>query len=47
MGPHAGAVVTGEEEGAAEMKGYQLTTTPIPHPHVSLGELGGGGRVRS
>ena len=29
VGPHAGAGEMCEEEGAAEMKGYQLTTTPI------------------
>ncbi|KAK4832829.1 hypothetical protein QYF61_025817, partial [Mycteria americana] len=35
-GPHAGAGEDHEEEHAAEMKRYELTTTPIPHPPVPL-----------
>ncbi|GAB0177893.1 zinc finger and BTB domain-containing protein 5 [Grus japonensis] len=37
-GPHAGAREQGEEEGAAELKRYELTTTPIPHPPAPLRE---------
>ncbi|KAK4807231.1 LOW QUALITY PROTEIN: hypothetical protein QYF61_024351 [Mycteria americana] len=39
-GPHAGAGEEHKEEGAAEMKCYELTSTPIPHPPCSA-HLGG------
>ncbi|KAK4810860.1 LOW QUALITY PROTEIN: hypothetical protein QYF61_008832 [Mycteria americana] len=42
-GPHAGAGEECEEEGAAEAKHYELTTTPIPLCHSG----GGGRRIRS
>lgn len=37
VGPHAGEGEQCEEVGVAEMKCYELTTTPIPHPPVLLG----------
>ena len=39
-GPHTGAGKQCEEEGVAEMKCYELTTTPIPHPPEST-RMGG------
>jgi len=35
-GPHTGAGEECEEEGAAETKCDELTTTPIPHPPALL-----------
>lgn len=35
--PHAGAGEEWDEEGAAEMKCYEVTTTPIPHPPAPAG----------
>jgi len=37
-GPHTGAGEEHEEERAAEMKCYGLTTTPVPHPSAPNGE---------
>jgi len=35
-GPHAGAGEECEEEGAAEITRYELTTTSFHHPHLQL-----------
>jgi len=35
-GPHTGAGEQCAEKGAAEMKGYELTAIPIPHPPAWL-----------
>ncbi|PKU44300.1 rna-directed dna polymerase from mobile element jockey-like [Limosa lapponica baueri] len=38
VGPHVGTGEQHEEEGMAETKRYELTTTPIPHRPALLGE---------
>ncbi|GAB0207522.1 hypothetical protein GRJ2_003217900 [Grus japonensis] len=38
VGPHAGAGEECEKEGVAERSHNELTTSPIPHPPVPLGE---------